>query len=191
MKKNSPAENHLNEIADRHNEHVEMLLLVRKKLANSKDFSMDGTGVYGNSYLPLPKILRLVEPLLIEHGFVSSVYESTNVQDDQMNRVRFTMRLHYVPTNEEVYSDPITIPMDKVSAHGKVASLTYARRCLYECMFNLPRKDDDAKDTMNVADHQDAIKSHQEQIEKIQRKANKNGANLKVDKPKIKTTTWE
>ena len=31
MKKNSPAENHLNEIADRHNEHVEMLLLVRKK----------------------------------------------------------------------------------------------------------------------------------------------------------------
>ena len=65
MKKNSPAENHLTEIAERHNEHVEMLLLVRKKLANSKDFSMDGTGVYGNSYLPLPKILRLVDNMLM------------------------------------------------------------------------------------------------------------------------------
>ena len=182
MKKDSPAEEHLRKIAHRHNEHLDQLLLVRKKLANSKDFSMDGTGVYGNFYLPLPKILKLVEPLLIEHGFVSSVFESTNPQDDQMRRVRFTMRLHYVPTNEEVYSDPITIPMEKVSAHGKISCLTYARRCLYECMFNLPRKDDDAKDTMTIRDHQDAIEQHQRKIDKM---SGNNGKNIKPQAPQI------
>tara|TARA_Y100000004_G_scaffold66216_2_gene74262 strand:- start:1044 stop:1613 length:570 start_codon:yes stop_codon:yes gene_type:complete len=183
-KEKSPAEKHLMEMAGRDKEHLTQLLAVRKILSEQQ-FKMTGKGAFKNSYLPLPEIIKVVEPVLYKHGFVTIFDDISNSDDLQKGQCRFVLRLIYTLTDQEI-TNTINMQLEKATPQGKRSAYTYAMRSLYESVFALPKEDDDATATMNVDELQSAIDTLTFKRDKLLK--NQNGRTVSPDKPKIKET---
>ena len=105
-----------------------------KNPANSKTVS---AGKFSYKYSPLDEILNLVRPLLSENG-LSIIQFPTS----QGNTVGVTTMLTH-SSGEFIEFDPIVLAMDKQSAQGAGAAITYARRYALSAILGISSEDDD------------------------------------------------
>lgn len=183
--KKSDAVKHLEKIADRHNEHLESLLEVRK-IISKMPLVKKGKGAFNNPYLQLPDIIEQIEPLLLEHGFITIFDDWSSDIDLKEGQCKFVLKLIYVPTNE-ITHNYLTVKLEKATPQGKRSAYTYAMRSLYCTVLAIPTTDDDGTDTMTIDEFDKAIDSLKRQKAKLM----KNGGDVKGGKVTTHTASGD
>jgi len=168
--KKSDAVKHLEKIADRHNEHLQSLLDLRIKISKTP-LEKKGKGAFNNPYLTLPDIIEQIEPLILDHGFITIFDDYSTDMDCKEGQCKFLLKLIYVPTNETI-TNFLTVKLEKATPQGKRSAYTYAMRSLYSSVLALPTKDDDGRDAMTTEELSSAIKSLEKQRSKLLAKGN-------------------
>lgn len=92
---------------------------------------------FKSKYAPLGDVLNIVRPLLAKYGL--SVIQIPSTENDNIS-VR-TLLIH--KSGEWIESEPLTLKMDKPTAQGAGAAITYARRYAISAILGISSEDDD------------------------------------------------
>jgi len=142
------------------------LMNVRKELIETT-LIKSGKGAFNNSYTPLPDIIKVAEPLLLKNGVLSIFDECTShVNSEKPNEALFLLTLYHPESDTKVVNH-IKVELEKRTPQGKRSAYTYAQRSLYESTLVINKEDDDATNTMTVAELDEAIKSLTRQKNKL------------------------
>jgi hypothetical protein len=140
------------------------LFAVQKKLYEKEGYieKTEKNKVHGNKYIPLPKLLRAIVPLLHEHGCIliqknlpslesgganvqSVIIHVESGQEISSNCTPPPMlQVGYEETGKDANNKPIKKQIYKITPQSYGGSITYAKRYDLESLFAIPTEDDDA-----------------------------------------------
>ena len=124
------------------NEHLYELVKVRRKIMET-GLKANAKGQFDNPYVPLEDIIAVVEPILLEHNFLTTSTERFDIKKTNPLECFFEMTLTYAPTMQQKKSI-VSIVAEKAPPQKKRSAYTYALRSLYCTLLALPvDKDDD------------------------------------------------
>jgi len=118
---------------------------IQKQMYNDKEFfGKSATNPFYNSkYVPLPNILRVLVPKLLEKGCMLH-HESEPTGGSQV--VVYSVVTHV--ETDDVFKVPATIPMEKLNPQEGGKATTYGRRYSTMPQFGIPEYDDDGEGAM-------------------------------------------
>lgn len=119
---------------------------------------------FQSKYSPLEEIVTTIKPHLAKHGL--SFFQSTTTEGDYICVT--TLLLH--TSGEYIESDPLKLPMGKVTAQGAGSAVTYARRYSLCAALGIAAEDDD---DANAAEASAAKKASEKQLNYIDNLLNK------------------
>lgn len=119
---------------------------------------------FQSKYSPLEEIVTTIKPYLAKHGL--SFFQSTTTEGDYICVT--TLLLH--TSGEFIESDPLKLPMGKVTAQGAGSAVTYARRYSLCAALGIAAEDDD---DANAAEASAAQKASEKQLNYIDNLLNK------------------
>ncbi|WP_394606826.1 ERF family protein [Geobacillus thermoleovorans] len=100
---------------------------------------------FQSKYSPLEEIVTTIKPYLAKHGL--SFFQSTTTEGDYICVT--TLLLH--TSGEYIESDPLKLPMGKVTAQGAGSAVTYARRYSLCAALGIAAEDDDDANAVSGA----------------------------------------
>ena len=119
---------------------------------------------FQSKYSPLEEIVTTIKPYLAKHGL--SFFQSTTTEGDYICVT--TLLLH--SSGEYIESDPLKLPMGKVTAQGAGSAVTYARRYSLCAALGIAAEDDD---DANAAEAGVSQKASEKQLNYIDSLLNK------------------
>ncbi|MED5040673.1 ERF family protein [Geobacillus stearothermophilus] len=119
---------------------------------------------FQSKYSPLEEIVTTIKPYLAKHGL--SFFQSTTTEGDYICVT--TLLLHV--SGEYIESDPLKLPMGKVTAQGAGSAVTYARRYSLCAALGIAAEDDD---DANAAEAGVSQKASEKQLNYIDNLLNK------------------
>ncbi|KYD28076.1 ERF family protein [Geobacillus stearothermophilus] len=119
---------------------------------------------FKSKYSPLEEIISTVKPYLAKNGL--SFFQSTTTEGE--NICVTTLLLH--ASGEFIESDPLKLPMGKVTAQGAGSAVTYARRYSLCAALGIAAEDDD---DANAAEAGVSQKASEKQLNYIDSLLNK------------------
>lgn len=107
------------------------------KVSNPNNSKTADAGTFKYKYASLDEILNLVRPLLSEEGL--SLIQSP-VREEGLVGVK-TLLLH--TSGQHIEFEPVLMPLEKQSAQGVGAAITYSRRYSLSAILGIASEDDD------------------------------------------------
>lgn len=119
---------------------------------------------FKSKYSPLEEIVTTIKPYLAKNGL--AFFQSTTTEGDYICVT--TLLLH--TSGEYIESDPLKLPMGKVTAQGAGSAVTYARRYSLCAALGIAAEDDD---DANAAEAGVSQKASEKQLNYIDSLLNK------------------
>lgn len=124
------------------NEHLYELVKVRQAIFKT-GLKASAKGQFDNPYVPLEDIIAVVEPILLQHNFLTTCTERFDIPSKNPLECFFEMTITYAPTMQQKKS-VVSLVAEKDTPQKKRSAYTYALRSLYCTLLALPvDKDDD------------------------------------------------
>jgi hypothetical protein len=135
------------------NEAKKAVFEIQKQMYEDREFfGKSATNPFYNSkYVPLPSILRVLVPKLLEKGCMLH-HESEPTGGNQV--VVYSVVTH-IETDDQ-FRVPATIPMEKLNPQEGGKATTYGRRYSTMPQFGIPEYDDDGEGAMKRAEKKGA-----------------------------------